>query len=131
MLQKVRNQSMSDLCIENEIANQVKLANECRCIFAEIMEDLHHLVGLKNLLESMQTWVYCSQINQETFVRKINLNELHASTFCKTFTVKSKNWSWGLLGSIQNSFRELLELPRFRNDVVGRLLESLSIYLII
>lgn len=53
MLQKIWNKAVSDLCVENKVANQVELANERWSILTEIMEDLHDLVGLKNFFEAM------------------------------------------------------------------------------
>ena len=44
LLQKVCDQPVCDLSVEDEVANQVVLANECRGVLAEVVEDLHDLI---------------------------------------------------------------------------------------
>ena len=43
------------------------------------MEDFHHLVALHNLLEAVETWIDNPEVDQERFVREINLDQLHVA----------------------------------------------------
>ena len=58
VLKKIRDQSMRNLRVKYEIANQVILAYQGRSILAEVVEDLHDLVGLHYLAESVYKRIY-------------------------------------------------------------------------
>ena len=79
VLKKVWDQPVSYLCIKYEVANDVVLNDQGRCIFTEIMENFHHLMWLHYLFESMLKWIHSFQINKETLVGVVYLYQLHAS----------------------------------------------------
>ena len=112
MLKEVRNQPVSDLRVKDEVAYQVVLANEGGGVFAEIVEDLHDLVGFENLFESMVARIHSPQIDDEALVGKVDLDELHAPAFGKSLAVKAQNGGLRGLCSVKNRLRKLLKLPR-------------------
>ena len=44
VLQKVRNEPVSNLGVKHKVADHIELADEGRGVLAEVMEDLHYLV---------------------------------------------------------------------------------------
>lgn len=50
---------MRNLRVKHKIANQVILAYQGRSVLAEVVEDLHDLVGLHNLAEPVYKGIYC------------------------------------------------------------------------
>ena len=112
MLKEVRNQPVCDLRVKYEVANQVVLANEGGGVFAEIVEDLHDLVGFEHLFESMVARIHSPQIDDEALVGKVNLDELHAPALGKTLAVKAQNGGLRGLCSVKNRLGKLLEFPR-------------------
>jgi len=69
------------LCVEHKVTYEVVLADECGRILAEVVEYFHYKWGLHDLFESVAERINGLKINNEAFVGKINLNELHAPVF--------------------------------------------------
>jgi hypothetical protein len=123
-LKKVRDEPVRDLRIENKVANEVVLANEGAGILAEVVEDLHHLVGFHDLFEAVQTGVDGAEIDEETFVREVYLDQLHVSVLGEALAVHAQDRSVFLLRRVHDRLGQLLHFPRLRYHVVARCLHS-------
>ena len=62
VLEEIRDQPVSNLRVKDEITDQVVLTDEGGSVFAEVMKDLHYLVGLKHFFEAMMAWIHSSQV---------------------------------------------------------------------
>lgn len=110
---------MSNLGIKHEVANQIVLADQSAGVLTKVVEDLHYLVGLHNLLEAVKAGVNGAKVDQEALVSKVYLDQLHISIFCEALTIHSKNRSIFWLSSVHYGLRKLLDLPWLSDNIVA------------
>lgn len=108
---------MSDLGVEDEVTDQVVLADQGGGVLAKVVEDFHDLVGLHYFFESIIERINGLQVYNEAFVRKIDLNKLHAAVFREALAVHAKNGCALRLDHVHDSLRELGHLPRRSDNI--------------
>lgn len=117
LLQEVGDQPMSDLRVEHKVADQVVLANECRSILTEIVEDLHDLVGLHHLFEAVAERINGLEVYDEAFVGIVDLNQLHAPVLRQALAVHAQDRGALRLDHVHDGLGELTDLPGGRDHV--------------
>jgi hypothetical protein len=53
LLKEVRDEPVSNLSVEDEVANEIVLTNKSRGIFAKVVEDFHDLARFHHFFESV------------------------------------------------------------------------------
>lgn len=83
--------SVGDLGIENEVTNEVVLVDEGGLIFAKVVKDLHDMLRLHDLLESVREGVHGPKIKEVTLSGEIHLQKAEWTSFGKPLAVDSQD----------------------------------------